>query len=249
MNRIKEAIQILKSGGVVVYPTDTAYGLAVDATNPAAVKKLYQLKGRDFHNPIHVIPPTKDWIEKLVKLSPVAKKIIDRLMPGPLTLVLPLKAKGKPWQMLSAGTNTLGIRRPKHKLALDLAMLLRKPITTTSANVSGQPNCYSVAEVKRQFEPKLPHPRLRLRREAAGRLLSWKERGVLSGRKPKPDFYLDGGKLRKTRPSTVVLIEDPTPGPSPIKGRGVLSRRESFHAKILRPGPISESQIKRVISK
>ena len=202
--QIKTAVKILKSGGIVVYPTDTAYGLAVDATNELAVRKLYRLKGRDFKNPIHVIPPTKDWIEKLVRLDPLAKKMIDRFMPGPITFVLSLKARGKVWQLLSAGTKTLGIRRPKHKIALDLATFLGRPITTTSANVSGHENTYSVLAVREQFEKS---------NAPAG---------------PKPDFYLDGGKLKKTKPSTVVSILN-------------------NHVKIIRLGPISEKEIKRVI--
>ncbi|MEJ0021385.1 MAG: L-threonylcarbamoyladenylate synthase [Candidatus Doudnabacteria bacterium] len=201
-NNINKAVQILKQGGVVVYPTDTAYGLAVDAADLAAVKRLYRLKGRDYNKPIHVIPPTKGWIEKLVKLRPEAKKLIESLMPGPLTLVLPLRAQGRSWDMLSAGTRTLGIRRPKNKLALDLSGCLGKPITTTSANVSGKPNCYSVAEVKKQF----------------------------TGSKLKPDFYLDGGELKRTKPSTVVILS----------GR---------HVKILREGPITEKQIDKVLRK
>ena len=199
MDKLNQAVKILKAGGVVAYPTDTAYGLAVDATNAKAVTKLFAVKGRDFKNPIHVIPPTKAWIAKLVKLTPQAEKLIDGFMPGPITLVLSLKAKGASWQKLSAGTKTLGIRRPKNKIALDLAVLLAKPITTTSANVSGQPNCYSVAEIKKQFNKS----------------------------KIKPDFYLDGGKLPKTKPSTVVSLV-----------RGV---------KIIRLGPISEKEIKKCI--
>jgi len=119
-----------------------------------------------------------------------------------LTLVLPLKAKGKSWAMLSANTGTLGIRRPKNKTALDLAWALGRPITTTSANVSDKPNCYSIAEVKRQF----------LRSSS------------------QPDFYLDGGKLKKTKPSTVVLLTD-------------------TYAKILRSGPVTEKQIYNVLSR
>jgi L-threonylcarbamoyladenylate synthase len=199
-NKIQQAIKILRAGGAVVYPTDTAYGLAVDATNIKAVDNLYKLKGRTFNKPVHVIPPTKAWIEKIVKLNTQAKKLIEELMPGPLTLVLPLKAKAKSFKTLSAGTTTLGIRRPKNKTALDLAMEFGKPITTTSANVTGEPNCYSIAEVKKQF----------------------------ANSKLKPDFYLDGGKLKKTKPSTVVsLLKD---------------------VKILREGPITEIQIKNVLT-
>ncbi len=196
------AVKILQAGGAVVYPTDTAYGLAVDATNEKAVKKLYKLKGRNFKKPIHVIPPSRGSLGKLVKLTAAAEALIANLMPGPLTLVLPLKAKGKSWQLLSAKTGTMGIRRPKNKTALDLAWGLGRPITTTSANVSDQPNCYSVVAVQKQFK----------------------------NLKSKPDFYLDGGKLKKTKPSTVVLL-----------GEG--------YAKILREGPITEKQIYNALNK
>ncbi len=202
MNQVSEAIKVLKQGGVVVYPTDTAYGLAVDATNLKAVKKLYRLKGRGFHKPIHVIPSSKQWLIRLVINSAIAENLIKRFWPGPLTLVLPLKAKGKSWQMLSAGTGTIGIRWPKHKIALELAGKLGKPITTTSANVSGKLSCYSVPEVAKQFA-----------------------RSVR-----KPDYYIDGGKLKKTKPSTVVSLD---------KG----------HVTILRLGPVSETQIQRIIRK
>ncbi len=199
MKQLEQAVKILKQGGIVVYPTDTAYGLAVDATNAAAVKKLYRLKGRSFHNPIHVIPPSKNWIEKLVRLNPAAKLLIEEFLPGPLTLVLPLKISGPSWKLLSAGTKTLGIRRPKNKLALDLASGLGKPITTTSANLSGQANCYSIDMVKRQFQ----------------------------GNMYFNIYYLNGGTLKKTKPSTVISLVG--------------------HVKIMRPGPISERKIKNAL--
>jgi L-threonylcarbamoyladenylate synthase len=152
MNPIEEAVKILQEGRVVVYPTDTAYGLAVDATNVSAVEKLYQLK-----------------------------------------------ATGVSWQKLSAETGTMGVRLPNHQIALDLVKKFGKPITTTSANLSNKPLSYSVTDAKNQFA-------------TAGK---------------QPDFYLDGGELEQTLPSTVVsLVED---------------------AKILRVGPISETEIKKAL--
>ncbi len=195
MNSTIQAVEVLKRGGVVVYPTDTAYGLAVDATNSSAVDRLYKLKGRDFKKPTHVIIPHVSWLKKIVKLNKPALQLMNEFLPGPLTIVLSLKAKGKSWQKLSAGSKTMGVRMPDNAIALELALKFGKPITTTSANVSGKDNCYSVTEVKKQFA-KSQH---------------------------KPDFYLDGGKLRKIKPSTVVSL---------IKG-----------VKILREGPIKEKQI------
>lgn len=178
-NQIKQALAILKKGGSVVYPTDTAYGLAVDATNTKAVKKLYQLKGRDFQKPIHVIFPDVTWLSKLVFLNENVLRLMNRFMPGPITLVLPLKIESESFKLLSSGTNTLGVRLPDHQVALELARKFKKPITTTSANISGADNAYSVAEVKKQF----------LNIEL------------------KPDFYLDAGKLPVRKPSTVVLAD------------------------------------------
>ncbi|HEX9502958.1 MAG TPA: L-threonylcarbamoyladenylate synthase [Patescibacteria group bacterium] len=200
MTRLEAAVQILKQGGVVVYPTDTAYGLAVDATNAKAVAKLYRLKGRDFKNPMHIIFPGADWLKKLVKLNKPALKLMNKFLPGPLTLVLPLKARGKAWQLLSAETKTLGVRLPNHPLALGLVEGLGRPITTTSANISGTPVNYSVPGVKKQF----------------------------SKAQFQPDYYLDGGKLLNTKPSTVVSL---------VKG-----------VKIIRIGPISEKQIKNTLN-
>lgn len=200
MDPIEQAVEVLKKGGVVVYPTDTAYGMAVDATNVLAVTRLYQLKGRDFKKPIHVIFPNTRWMNKIVKLDKVSLKLMNKFLPGPLTIVLPLKAKGRSWQMLSAKTKTMGVRLPDHDAAVELAKKLGKPITTTSANISNMPTCYSVMEVKKQFEKS----------------------------KFKPDLYLNGGKLEKLKPSTIVSV---------IKG----------HVKILRMGPVSEKQIKEAI--
>jgi L-threonylcarbamoyladenylate synthase len=199
MDQIQQAVKILEAGGIVVYPTDTAYGLAVDATNSKAVDKLYRLKGRNFKKPTHVIIPNTDWLTKIVKVNKQALILMNKFLPGPLTIVLPLVAKGKSWMKLSAGTKTMGIRYPNHPTPQALVELLKKPITTTSANVSGQGNCYSVEEVQKQF----------------------------AKQKLQPDFYLDGGKLKKTKPSTVVsVLKDVT---------------------ILRPGPITEAEIKKVV--
>lgn len=201
MEQIKKAIQILKQGGTVVYPTDTSYGLAVDATNLKAVKKLYRLKGRNFKKPIHVIIPRSHLhTVPYASINNAARKLIKKFWPGPLTIVLPLKAKGKSWQMLSAGTGTIGIRLPNHKIALDLVKKFGKPITTTSANISGGPDCYSIAEVEKQFAKS----------------------------KIKPDFYLDGGRLPKRKPSTIVSL---------VGG----------YVKILREGPISKKQIDTIL--
>ncbi|MDP4000898.1 MAG: L-threonylcarbamoyladenylate synthase [bacterium] len=198
---IMHAVEVLKKGGVVVYPTDTVYGLAVDVKNVKAVKKLYKLKGRKFSKPIHVIVPSSKWLNKIVKLDKPALKLMNKFFPGPLTVVLPLKAKEKSWQLLSAGTKTMGIRMPANDLAISFVKKFGKPITTTSANISGKKSCYSIKEVKKQFKKDID----------------------------VDIYFLDGGRLRQRKPSTIVSI---------INNR----------VKIIRQGPIPKKQILKTIS-
>jgi L-threonylcarbamoyladenylate synthase len=196
---IEKAIAILKSGGVVVFPTDTAYGLAVDATNFSAVRKLYALKGRDFRKPIHIIFPSVEWLAANVVLDKKSLKLMNKFLPGPLTVIAKLKSKNKALNKIKGSTG-IGLRFPKDQIALKLAQDLAKPITATSANISGSANTYSITEVKKQFAKS----------------------------KYKPDFYLDSGRLKKVKPSTIVSVV-------------------GNNARILREGPISETEIKRAL--
>lgn len=179
MNELKLAIEQLKRGGVVAYPTDTAYGLAVDATNLAAVKRLYALKGRNWNKAVSVIFPNLNQAARVVIFNSTAKVLANKFLPGALTLVLPLKSKTKNWRLLSANTRALGIRVPANETAMDLARGLGRPITATSANVSGQPTAYDVPTIKKQF----------------------------ARAKRQPDFYLDGDRLQKNSISTILQID------------------------------------------
>lgn len=178
---IKKSVEFLKSGKSVVYPTDTAYGLAVNAADGKAVKNLYRIKGRDFKKPVHVVVNSINQAKKFVQFNPLAEKLFKKFLPGALTLVLEVKSgitNLESWMILSAGTQTLGIRMPKNQTARALVKGLGRPITATSANVSKKPACYSVAEVTEQFK----HRRIR------------------------PDLILDAGQLPKIRPSTIVAF-------------------------------------------
>ena len=142
---IEVAAKCLERGGVVVYPTDTAYGVGVDAGNSEAVEKLYRLKGRDYGKPTHVV--ARDWAEinEICKVNDNAKRLYDKFMPGPLTMILPsrniLDAK------LEAGMGTLGVRIPDCKFTLRLSERLNFAYTTPSANRTGGKTPYSVFEV------------------------------------------------------------------------------------------------------
>jgi L-threonylcarbamoyladenylate synthase len=147
---ITRTAEVLKSGGVIVYPTDTAYGLGADATNPAAVQRVFDLKGRDRAKPIHVVVRDLVMAKSLVEFNPLAEKIFQKLLPGPLTIVLPKKSHVL--DLLTGGLPTLGIRVPNHPICLELSQSVNFPYTATSANLSGSTTPYSPNEVTVQAD-------------------------------------------------------------------------------------------------
>lgn len=178
---IKLAVAYLKAGKSVVFPTDTAYGLAADATNHSAVKRIFKIKDRRLSKPVHIVVSGISMAEKYAACGLVEKKLFNKFLPGRLTIICGLTDRAKSrnsWKALSAGTDTIGIRMPKHKVALSLVKMLKRPITATSANVSYSPTAYSVHALKRQFK----------------------------NRQFRPDLIIDSGKLVKVLPSTMVKL-------------------------------------------
>jgi L-threonylcarbamoyladenylate synthase len=142
---VAEIVRILRGGGIVAYPTETFYGLGADASNETAVDKLFRVKGRAFRNPVSVIVGHESAVPPLVKEIPAAARILmKRFWPGPLTLVFAASAEVLP--RLTAGTGKIGIRVSSHPIARIMANALQGPITATSANLSGGPECSSASE-------------------------------------------------------------------------------------------------------
>ena len=150
LNVIKRAADILRAGGVIIYPTDTAYGLGVDALNDNAIKKLYRIKGRDFSKPTHVIVPNWSWIMVLTYPNENAKKLYEAFMPGPLTIVLNKKPVTP--DILTADLPTLGIRIPNNDITKLISRFFNAPYTTPSANKSGGKTPYSIEDVKEELD-------------------------------------------------------------------------------------------------
>jgi L-threonylcarbamoyladenylate synthase len=148
------AVEILIAGGVIAYPTETFYGLGVDATNENAIRKIYALKGRNFSSPISVIIAKEEELHPLVQEVPiVAQNLIKAFWPGPLTIVF--KASAETLPILTAGTGKIGVRISSHKGATAIAQKLGRPLTATSANLSGAPECSSAYEVNMQIGNKI----------------------------------------------------------------------------------------------
>ncbi|HET7009094.1 MAG TPA: L-threonylcarbamoyladenylate synthase [Candidatus Binatia bacterium] len=144
------ALTALKRGEVIVFPTETLYGLGADALNFTAVEKVFQLKGRDADNPFPVLVADRTMLNSLVaEITPLAELLITRFWPGPLTLVLP--ARPDIPQPLVNRQGGIGVRLSSQPIATELVRLLRRPLTATSANLSGQPGAHTVAEAKIYF--------------------------------------------------------------------------------------------------
>jgi len=144
------AVSALKRGEVIVYPTETLYGLGADALNFSAVEKVFHLKGRDPNNPFPVLVADLAMVDSLVAaISPLAKLLMTRYWPGPLTLVLPARTEIPRALVNSRGG--IGVRLSSQPLATELVRLLGHPLTGTSANPSGQPGAQTVAQAKNYF--------------------------------------------------------------------------------------------------
>jgi len=148
------AVSALKRGEVIVFPTETLYGLGADALNFSAVEKVFHLKGRDPNNPFPVLVADLAMVDSLVAaISPLAKLLMTRYWPGPLTLVLPARTEIPRALVNSRGG--IGVRLSSQPLATELVRLLGHPLTGTSANPSGQPGAQTVAQAKNYFSEKI----------------------------------------------------------------------------------------------
>lgn len=137
---LDEAVEILKSGGVGVFPTETIYGLGALATSPSAQERIYQLKKRPSNKPFSLHVSSIEMVESLnVHFAPEFYILARAFLPGPLTLIVPI------------GEATLGIRFPNHPIALKLIDQVGSPLVATSVNLSNAPPAITLEEVKQYF--------------------------------------------------------------------------------------------------
>ena len=147
---IKKAANVIKTGGLVLFPTETVYGIGADGLNEKAVKKIFIAKGRAQDNPLILHVSDKNMIEKIARnITNMEKNIIDKFMPGPLTIILK-KRKIVP-DIVSAGLDTVGIRMPEEEIAKDLIKALAAP----SANISGKPSGTNIKDIFNELNNKV----------------------------------------------------------------------------------------------
>ena len=153
---LEEAVRSLNSGGVVVFPTDTLYGLGADVFSLAALQRIFSIKGRRADLALPVLVAGLDQVEAVAQpMSAQAQRLAERFWPGPLTLVM-RRSPDLPG-LVTGGADTVAVRMPGHPVPLELARRLGRPITGTSANRSGQPDLLDLSALENQLGDLVDH--------------------------------------------------------------------------------------------
>lgn len=148
--KLEEPAQIIKNGGIVVFPTETVYGIGANALNAEAVKKIYEIKKRPLSKPITLLVNSIDMIERVAKdITPFEYAIIKKFFPGPLTIIL--QKKDVVPDIVTSGGSTVGIRMPANEIALELINRAGVPLATPSANISDKPSKTNIKDVMSDF--------------------------------------------------------------------------------------------------
>ena len=148
-HNISQAAKTVKNGGLVVYPTDTVYGLGCDPFNVKAVEKVFKLKGERKSKPLPILASEMKAVEKIAHMNEDAKKIAKKHWPGPLTLVVPKKPTLP--SVVTCNLESVGVRIPNHKVALQLIALCDGLLVGTSANKTGEKPSKTAQEAARQL--------------------------------------------------------------------------------------------------
>jgi len=173
---INKTLNAIKKGDILICPSDTVYGLITDATDKEVANKLFKIKKREKGKPIPIFVQDIKMAKKLALVNKEQEKFLKKVWPGKITIVLKRKRNCSLPDILFGGKKTIGLRIPNYKLIKALLKKLNKPLTGTSANISGKPASTKIKEVLKQF----------------------KDKAI------KPDLVLDAGDLPKSKPSTVI---------------------------------------------
>ena len=193
--KIKEASEVIKDGGLVLFPTETVYGIGANGLNEEAVKNIFIAKGRKQDNPLILHISNMEMLNKIAKnITELEYKLMEEFWPGPFTIIL--ERKDIVPDVVTGGLDTVGIRMPSNEIAKWLIEYADVPIAAPSANISGRPSGTNVEDIFKELSNKV-------------------------------DYIIDGGQCEIGLESTVVRVIDGIP-------------------HILRPGKITEEQIRKV---
>jgi L-threonylcarbamoyladenylate synthase len=170
--KVSELVRMLKEGKVVVLPTDTVYGLVADATNRVAVNKIFKIKKRNIKSAVPIFVKDLKAARRIAKAGRRQEKILETIWPGRVTTVLERKKA----RLYGIKEKTIALRIPKYKLLKELLGKTKRPLTGTSANISGEAPTTKVKKMIKSFKNK----------------------------KHQPDLIVDAGSLPENKPSTVL---------------------------------------------
>ena len=148
-NKISDAAQAILNGDLVIFPTETVYGLGANGLDSEAVNKIFFAKGRNSDNPLILHIADFKMLDRVAQnISPLEKELMTKFWPGPLTIILNKKEVVP--NNVSAGLNTVGVRMPKNPIALELIKQAGIPIAAPSANISGRPRGTNINDKKEE---------------------------------------------------------------------------------------------------
>lgn len=155
MNDINKAVEVLNNGGIIIFPTDTAFGIGCRIDNEDSIKKLFELRRRPSEKAVPVLISSVEMAKKYVSDIPLdVQSLIDKYWPGALTIVLSAKTDQVP-ELVRGGGSTIGIRMPNHKVALELVEKSVVPILAPSANFSGEKTPYKYEDLDPELVKKV----------------------------------------------------------------------------------------------
>ena len=152
--KLKKSAKIIKNGGIVVFPTETVYGIGTNGLDKNAVAKLFEVKQRPLNKPISLLVNNIDMINKISKdITELEYALIKEFFPGPLTIIL--KKKEIVPNIVTSNSDTVGVRMPSNEIALKLIEFSGVPLATPSANISGKPSGTNLDDITKDFNEKV----------------------------------------------------------------------------------------------
>ena len=175
---LEEITEALRQGKVIVYPTETVYGLGCDVTDQIAVDKIFEIKQRQKNKPVLMVAASIDMVMEYVEWNEKLEELAQKYWPGPLTIVAPVKTGCGLVRGVVSEDDTVAFRVTEHHLAQELSEKLGKPIVSTSANISNQESSSDAENILAMFE----------------------------SQEAKPDIVIDAGELPHRSPSTIIKV-------------------------------------------
>lgn len=154
LEKLKEPANIIREGGIVIFPTETVYGIGTNGFNEESIRKIYEIKKRDFSKPISLLVSNMEMVKMVAEdISDLEYALMEKFWPGPFTIILK-KKKDVP-DILTANGDTVGIRMPSGEIAKKIIEYAGVPIATPSANISGKPSGTNIDNIIKDFDGKV----------------------------------------------------------------------------------------------